>query len=106
MISRALASAAPPGWHTGLTGLPLLASGKPAASKGTSVMAEAMIGALGALAILALVFASFLALLPLPGQLVAARRAGPGPADPGRGTARPAAPAAAPGRDPVPAAVR
>ena len=65
VISRALAAAVPPGWHAGVTGLPLLANGKPAAAKGTSVMAEAMIGALGALAILALVFASFLALLPL-----------------------------------------
>ena len=64
-ISRALAAAVPPGWHTGVTGMPLLANGKPAASKGTSLMAESMIGALGALAILALVFASFLALLPL-----------------------------------------
>ena len=53
------------GWHVGVTGLPLLSNGKPSSSKGTGVMTEAMIGALGALVILALVFASFLALLPL-----------------------------------------
>ncbi|MGI9009205.1 MAG: MMPL family transporter [Streptosporangiaceae bacterium] len=65
-ITRALHHAAPAGWSAGVTGSQLLANGKPAAdSKGTSVMVEAMIGALGALAILAFVFASFLALLPL-----------------------------------------
>jgi putative drug exporter of the RND superfamily len=64
-IQRAVAAAAPPGWHTGITGFQLLANGKPASSKGTSLMAEAMIGAVGALVILAFVFASFLALLPL-----------------------------------------
>ena len=37
----------------------------PPRSKGTGVMAEAMIGAVGALAILAAVFGSFLAVLPL-----------------------------------------
>ena len=63
-IDRAVTAAAPPGWHVGVTGLQVLANGKPAA-KGTGIMAEAMIGSLGALAILALVFASFLALLPL-----------------------------------------
>src|SRR5262249_27438838 len=52
-------------WHAGLTGLQLLSNGKPASSKGTGLMAEAMIGAVGALVILAFVFASFLALLPL-----------------------------------------
>jgi putative drug exporter of the RND superfamily len=64
-IERALAAAAPPGWHTGLTGLQLLQSGKPASSKGTGVLAESMIGGLGALIILAVVFGSFLAFLPL-----------------------------------------
>ena len=64
-IGRAVAAAAPPGWHTGITGFDLLANGKPASAKGTSLMVEAMIGAVGALVILAIVFASFLALLPL-----------------------------------------
>ena len=49
-----------------VTGSPLLAGGQPSsAKKGTGIMAEAMIGSVGALVILALVFASFLALLPL-----------------------------------------
>jgi putative drug exporter of the RND superfamily len=63
-ITRTLASAVPPGWHVGVTGLQLLSSGGKQA-KGTSIMVEAMIGAVGSLAILILVFASFLALLPL-----------------------------------------
>jgi RND superfamily putative drug exporter len=57
-------SALPPGWHFGLTGEDLLASGAPGA-KGTSIMVETMIGGVGALVILALVFGSFLAFLPL-----------------------------------------
>jgi putative drug exporter of the RND superfamily len=64
-IQRAVTAAVPGGWHAGVTGQQLLANGKPSASKGTSVMAEAMIGALGALIILAFVFGSFLAFLPL-----------------------------------------
>jgi RND superfamily putative drug exporter len=63
-ITRAAAAALPSGWHFGLTGESLLANGKPAA-KGTGIMVETMIGSLGALVILALVFGSFLALLPL-----------------------------------------
>ncbi len=63
-IGQAVARAAPPGWHTGVTGSDLLANGKPGA-KGTSIMVEAMIGGSGALLVLALVFASFLAVLPL-----------------------------------------
>jgi putative drug exporter of the RND superfamily len=63
-IQHTLTAAAPPGWKTGVTGEQLLANGsKPA--KGTSLMVESMIGSIGALVILALVFASFLALLPL-----------------------------------------
>jgi RND superfamily putative drug exporter len=63
-IGHAVAAAAPTGWHTGVTGMTLLQNGKHT-SRGTGVMAEAMIGGLGALLILALVFASFLAFLPL-----------------------------------------
>jgi putative drug exporter of the RND superfamily len=63
-IQRVVTTAAPAGWHVGVTGSQLLANG-PSSSKGTGIMAEAMIGSLGALVILALVFASFLALLPL-----------------------------------------
>jgi RND superfamily putative drug exporter len=64
-ITRALSAAVPPGWHVGVTGLQVLANGNPGAGKGTGVLAESMIGGIGALAILAVVFASFLALLPL-----------------------------------------
>jgi RND superfamily putative drug exporter len=63
-ITRAAESVLPAGWHFGLTGTALLASGKPS-SGGTGVLTEAMIGAVGALVILALVFGSFLAFLPL-----------------------------------------
>src|SRR5437773_398974 len=66
VLEHAVTSAAPAGWHVGVTGAQLLANGaQPAKSKGTGIMAEAMIGSVGALVILALVFASFLALLPL-----------------------------------------
>jgi RND superfamily putative drug exporter len=64
-IDRAVTAAAPVGWHVGVTGMQLLQNGQPSSSKGTGIMAEAMIGSVGALVILALVFASFLALLPL-----------------------------------------
>jgi putative drug exporter of the RND superfamily len=63
-ITRAAQAALPAGWHFGLTGSALLANGKPS-SGGTGLMTEAMIGAIGALVILALVFGSFLAFLPL-----------------------------------------
>ena len=65
VIDHAVTAAAPAGWHVGVTGSQLLANGQPSSSKGTGVMTEAMIGSVGALVILALVFASFLALLPL-----------------------------------------
>ena len=64
-VERAVTAAAPAGWHVGVTGSQLLANGQPSSSKGTGLMTEAMIGSIGALVILALVFASFLALLPL-----------------------------------------
>jgi RND superfamily putative drug exporter len=64
-MQHALSAAVPANWHAGLTGSELLSAGAPSAKKGTGIMAEAMIGALGALVILALVFASFLAFLPL-----------------------------------------
>jgi RND superfamily putative drug exporter len=63
-IQHTLTSAAPPGWKTGVTGEQLLANGSKSA-KGTSLVVESMIGSIGALLILAFVFASFLALLPL-----------------------------------------
>jgi putative drug exporter of the RND superfamily len=63
-IQHALSAAAPSGWKTGVTGEQLLANGS-SQGKGTSLIVESMIGSIGALLILAFVFASFLALLPL-----------------------------------------
>src|SRR5579863_636903 len=65
VLERTVTAAAPADWHVGVTGAQLLANGSPNSGKGTGIMDEAMIGAVGALVILALVFASFLALLPL-----------------------------------------
>src|SRR5689334_13480030 len=65
VMEHAVTAAAPAGWHVGVTGSQLLANGQPSSSKGTGLMTEAMIGSVGALVILTLVFASFLALLPL-----------------------------------------
>jgi RND superfamily putative drug exporter len=63
-MERAVTATLSPGWRVQVTGEQLLQNGaKPA--KGTSLVTEEMIGTLGALAILAFVFASFLALLPL-----------------------------------------
>jgi len=64
-IDRAMTAAAPAGWRVGVTGSQLLAAGQPKAAQGTGLMAEAMIGSLGALLILLVVFGSFLAVLPL-----------------------------------------
>jgi len=63
-IDRAVTAAAPAGWHVGVTGEQLLENGQTQA-KGTGIMVETMIGSVGSLVILTLVFASFLALLPL-----------------------------------------
>lgn len=62
-VLAATQHATPPGWHTGVTGLQQLAEG--GSSKGTSMLAETMLGGLGALAVLAFVFGSLLAFLPL-----------------------------------------
>src|SRR3954452_6623254 len=62
-IRTALTDAAPSGAKVGVTGADALAVGDD--SGGNGVLAEVMLGAVGALAVLAFVFASFLALLPL-----------------------------------------
>src|SRR3954463_12450606 len=62
-IKAALKDAAPPGATIGATGEDVLAVGD--SSGGNGVLAEVGLGAVGALAVLAFVFASFLALLPL-----------------------------------------
>ena len=63
-IRAAAKSAAPPGATIGITGEDALAAGDSGGS-GPGVLGETLIGAVGALAVLAFVFASFLALLPL-----------------------------------------
>ncbi|HUY06177.1 MAG TPA: MMPL family transporter [Acidimicrobiales bacterium] len=55
--------AALPGYSVGVTGLGQLASG--GSSRGPGVLIETMFGGIGALAVLAFVFASFLALVPI-----------------------------------------
>jgi RND superfamily putative drug exporter len=65
VIATAVKSATPAGWHTGFTSITLLQAPAAAKSGGTSVLLEATVGGLGALVILAFVFASFLAFLPL-----------------------------------------
>ncbi|HZU40200.1 MAG TPA: MMPL family transporter [Solirubrobacteraceae bacterium] len=62
-IERAVARAVPAGTQVGLTGLGQLASG--GSSSGPGVFVETLIGGAGALAVLAFVFASLLAFLPL-----------------------------------------
>jgi RND superfamily putative drug exporter len=62
-LRAALEAAKPAGSTVGVTGQDLLASGS--TSHGPGVLAETLIGGVGALAVLAFVFASLLALLPL-----------------------------------------
>ena len=62
-FDNALSRALPPGTQVGFTGLDHLANG--GSSKGPGVLVETLIGAAGALAVLAFVFASMLALVPL-----------------------------------------
>ncbi len=66
-VEKAVQAATPAGWHTGFTSITLLAepAATSSAGQGTTVLVEAMIGSVGALVILAFVFASFLAFLPL-----------------------------------------
>ena len=63
-VTQAVQAAAPAGWTVRITGLRQLENTTPA-RPGSGVIAETMIGALGALVVLAFVFASFLAVLPL-----------------------------------------
>jgi RND superfamily putative drug exporter len=63
-MGRAMSAAAPAGWRAGVTGLTQLEAGTNG-GKGTSTLTETLLGALGALLVLAFVFASFIALLPL-----------------------------------------
>ena len=63
-MGRALAAAAPAGWQTAVTGLAQLQAGT-GGGGGSSALTETMLGGLGALLVLAIVFASFIAVLPL-----------------------------------------
>ncbi len=60
----------PAGWHASVTGLGQVEAGSQS-SGGTGVFAEVMIGGIGALAVLAFVFASLLAFMPLVMAVVA-----------------------------------
>jgi len=62
-IRQLVTATAPPGWQIRLTGLSQLQSS--GGGGGTGVLAETLIGGIGALVVLAFVFGSFLALLPL-----------------------------------------
>jgi RND superfamily putative drug exporter len=62
-ITRALKSAAPAGWQTGVTGIDPLTNGS--SNGGAGLIVEIGVGAVGALLVLAFVFASFLAIVPL-----------------------------------------
>ncbi len=61
--TEASIAAALPGDHVGLTGISVLGSG--GSTKGPSVLIETLLAGVAALAVLAFVFASFLAMLPL-----------------------------------------
>ena len=62
-VQHVLTPALPAGSHVAVTGLDELIHG--AHQKGPGVLLETMLGALGALIVLAFVFGSFLALLPM-----------------------------------------
>ena len=63
-IQQVITAAVPSSWQVRTTGIQALSTSK-SASKGAGVLLEAMLGAVGALVVLAFVFASFLAFVPL-----------------------------------------
>ena len=63
-IQQAISAAVPSSWQVRTTGIQALTTSK-SASKGNGVLVESMLGGLGALLVLAFVFASFLAFVPL-----------------------------------------
>ncbi|HET6965411.1 MAG TPA: MMPL family transporter [Acidimicrobiales bacterium] len=69
-IAAAATAAVPPGWHAGVTGLAQLETGG-SDSKGSSALTETLLGGAGSLAVLAFVFASFIAVVPLLMAVVA-----------------------------------
>jgi RND superfamily putative drug exporter len=62
-ITAAADAATPAGWRSGVTGLAQQENG--GSSKGSSALTETMLGGLGSLLVLAFVFASFIAIVPL-----------------------------------------
>jgi RND superfamily putative drug exporter len=64
-VASALRHGLPGGWSVQVTGLDELISGGNTSGAAPGVLAEALLGALGALAVLAFVFGSLLALVPL-----------------------------------------
>ncbi|HUE60807.1 MAG TPA: MMPL family transporter [Acidimicrobiales bacterium] len=68
-VTAAAQAATPSGWTSGVTGLAQLENG--GSSKGSSALTETMLGAVGSLAVLGFVFASFIALVPLLMAIVA-----------------------------------
>jgi RND superfamily putative drug exporter len=64
-LRHATTAAVPQGWTVGVTGEDALAAGNSGGGNGNGVLLETFIGGLGALVVLAFVFASFLAFLPL-----------------------------------------
>jgi RND superfamily putative drug exporter len=64
-LTAALHSAAPAGWQTGVTGITQLTAGGSGSTGGSGLLIEIVIGAAGALLVLAFVFASVLAILPI-----------------------------------------
>ena len=69
-ITNAATAAAPAGYHAGVTGLAQLESGG-GSSKGSSALTETLLGGFGSLIILAFVFASFIAFVPLLMAIIA-----------------------------------
>jgi RND superfamily putative drug exporter len=63
-LQQAVSAAAPPGWQVRVTGTGPLAQA-PSTTKGNSLIVETLVGGLGALVVLAFVYASFVAVLPL-----------------------------------------
>jgi putative drug exporter of the RND superfamily len=68
--TAAMQASIPAGWQIGVTGESQLSAGS-SSHKGTSTLVETMLGGLGALAVLAFVYGSLLALLPLVMAMIA-----------------------------------
>lgn len=69
-IATRLSAATPTGWQSGVTGITQLTNAG-SSTGGAGLLLEILIGAIGALLVLAFVFASFLAIVPLLMALVA-----------------------------------